>query len=309
MTSLVEVSTHWPSQVSLASRQSALDLSDVELRRYERAFGLSEICRDAERTETELLMAAVDKLSALRGMEHRVRYLIRARTQRAPAPYPDSALHEVRRAAGLDRACAFALTEHACASGLSAVDLAGLLLAEDPDPDALALILVGEQARSVHAQLLPGMGATGEGTAAVLVAARGARNRVLGSACRTLYTGDAGMVMSAEGLERFRAMYADAVVETIGLAVADAGLEIGDIALLLPHNVNRIAWVRMADRIGLPLPRIFLDNVPRTGHCFGADPFLNFETARALGRIQPGDRCLLVSVGLGATYAATVVEH
>ncbi|GAA3375056.1 3-oxoacyl-[acyl-carrier-protein] synthase III C-terminal domain-containing protein [Streptomyces sannanensis] len=309
MTSLVEVSTHWPSQVSLASRQDALNLSDVELRRYQRAFGLSDICRDEERSEAELLMAAVDKLSSLRGREHQVRYLIRARTQRFPAPYPDSALHEVRREIGLSHASAFALTEHACASGLSAMDLAGMLLAEDPDPDSLALILVGEQARAPHAQILPGMGATGEGTAAILVADRGAHNRVLGFACRTLYTGDPCMAMSSQGLDRFRTMYTDAVVETIGLAVADAGLEIGDVGLLLPHNVNRIAWVRMADRIGLPLSRIFLDNVPRTGHCFGADPFLNFETARALGRIQPGDRCLLVSVGLGATYAATVVEH
>ncbi|MER5551547.1 3-oxoacyl-[acyl-carrier-protein] synthase III C-terminal domain-containing protein [Streptomyces sp. NPDC002793] len=309
MTTLVEVSTHWPSQVPLASRQGALDLSDVELRRYHRAFGLSDICRDETRSETELLTSAVEKLSSLRGREDQVRYLIRARTQCAPAPYPDSALHEVRRDFGLNRASAFALTEHACASGLSAVDLAGMMLADDPDPDALALILVGEPARSPYAQILPGMGATGEGTAAVLVSHHGTRNRVLGFACRTLYTGDPSMVMSAGALDRFRSVYADAVVETIARAVADAGTDIGDIALLLPHNVNRIAWVRMADRIGLPLARIFLDNVPRTGHCFGADPFLNFETARALGRIQPGDRCLLVSVGLGATYAAMVVEH
>ena len=46
-----------------------------------------------------------------------------------------------------------------------------------------------------------------------------------------------------------------------------------------------------------------------TGHCFGADPFINYATARDFGRLSPGDRYLMVAVGLGANFAATVVEH
>ncbi len=45
--------------------------------------------------------------------------------------------------------------------------------------------------------------------------------------------------------------------------------------LVLPHNVNRYSWSTTARLLGLPLDRIYLENVPKTGHCFCADPFIN----------------------------------
>ncbi|MDF2807909.1 MAG: 3-oxoacyl-ACP synthase, partial [Cellulosimicrobium sp.] len=66
------------------------------------------------------------------------------------------------------------LTQHACASALLAVDVAGRLLAADRDPDALALVLTGEKAFSPGSRLIEGTTIMGEGTAAVLVAADGA---------------------------------------------------------------------------------------------------------------------------------------
>ena len=63
------------------------------------------------------------------------------------------------------------------------------------------------------------------------------------------------------------------------------------------------------DIIGLPLERVFLDNVPVTGHCFCADPFINYRTALDLGRLRPGDHYLIAAVGLGATFSAMVFEH
>ncbi|MFD5409708.1 3-oxoacyl-[acyl-carrier-protein] synthase III C-terminal domain-containing protein [Streptomyces nojiriensis] len=308
MTSLTEVSAHWPTQVSITSRQEALGLTDTELRRYGRGFGLSEICWDDTESETESLLAAVRKLSLLPGQEDRVRYVLRPRTQRFTSPYPLSPLHEVRREAGLRHAKTFALTEQACASGLLAVDVAGMLLA-DEDPDALALVLVGEKAHGEVSQVLGGMGITGEGTAAVLVSAHGTGDRVLGFATKTVSVGDPGLVMPDEAFVRFREMYADVLMEVVGSALDQASLTAEDISLVLPHNVNRIAWVRLSDRLGVPVERMFLDNIPRTGHCFGADPFINYATATERGRLDPGDRYLMVSVGLGASFAAMVVEH
>ncbi|MGZ9933874.1 3-oxoacyl-[acyl-carrier-protein] synthase III C-terminal domain-containing protein [Streptomyces sp. NC-S4] len=308
MTSLTEVSAHWPTQVSITSRQEALGLTDTELRRYGRGFGLSEICWDDTESETESLLAAVRKLALLPGQEDRVRYVLRARTQRFTSPYPLSPLHEVRREAGLRHARTFALTEQACASGLLAVDVAGMLLA-DEDPDALALVLVGEKAHGEVSQVLGGMGITGEGTAAVLVSAHGTSDRVLGFATRTVSVGDPGLIMPDEAFVRFREMYADVLMEVVGSALDQASLTADDISLVLPHNVNRIAWVRLSDRLGVPVERMFLDNIPQTGHCFGADPFINYATATELGRLSPGDRYLMVSVGLGASFAAMVVEH
>jgi 3-oxoacyl-[acyl-carrier-protein] synthase III len=59
--------------------------------------------------------------------------------------------------------------------------------------------------------------------------------------------------------------------------------------------------------LGLDRDRVYLDNISRYAHCFCSDPFLNLATLRAEGRLAPG-HYLLTAVGLGATYAAMVVE-
>lgn len=309
MTALAEVATHWPTQVSIESRQEALGLTERELLRYRRGFGLSEICWDASESEAESLLAAAGKLTQLPGQEDRVRFVVRPRTQRVLSPYPHSVLQDVRSELGLRQAQTFAVTEQACASGLLGVDVAGTLLAECGDPDALALVLVGEKAFTHHAQIVSGVGITGEATGAVLVTASGTQDQVRGFATRTVSVGDPGLVMSEESGARFRDMYTDVLLRVVDDALAQAGTSMDGISLVLPHNVNRIAWVRLVDRLGVPLEKVFLDNIPRTGHCFGADPFLNYVTARELGRLEPGDRYLMTSVGVGATFAAMVLEH
>jgi 3-oxoacyl-[acyl-carrier-protein] synthase-3 len=64
-------------------------------------------------------------------------------------------------------------------------------------------------------------------------------------------------------------------------------------------------------RIGFPVDRVVLDNVPRFGHVFCADAFINFETARERGLLHPGSRYVVAAAGAGrgATFAAMVFEH
>jgi 3-oxoacyl-[acyl-carrier-protein] synthase-3 len=64
----------------------------------------------------------------------------------------------------------------------------------------------------------------------------------------------------------------------------------------------------LARRLGLAPGRVYLQNVPRLGHCFGADPFINARDAIAEGRIGEGARVLLVSVGMGMS-ATTVLAR
>lgn len=308
MTSLVEVSTHLPAQVTLEERQRDLGLSEKEMRRYTRAFGLSEIAWERGGSDTENLLAAVEKLTRLRGGEEHVRLVLRPVTVPFPPPYPRSAVRAVCEAVGLRHARAFTVTEQACAGGIGAVDVAAALLEGEPDPEAMALVLVGEKAQCRVQQNFPAMGLTGEGVAAVLVGRGGATDRILGYSCITEPV-DHRLVMTEEAGKRFSELYADAVCAVVDEAIAKAGCVHDDIALLLPHNLNRISWVKLSSRLGVPLDRLFLDNISRTGHCFGADPFINLRTALDLGRLHSGDRYLMVSVGIGATFTAMVVEH
>lgn len=77
---------------------------------------------------------------------------------------------------------------------------------------------------------------------------------------------------------------------------------------IAPHNVNLASWHRLAQLMHFPREKIFLENVPRYGHCFGADPFINLHQLQQQQRLHKGDTVLLISVGLGATYSSLLIE-
>ncbi|WP_175010157.1 3-oxoacyl-[acyl-carrier-protein] synthase III C-terminal domain-containing protein [Cellulosimicrobium sp. TH-20] len=318
MTTLVDVGAHVPAtRVPIRDLADELGLDHLELGVFERFFGLREVCTAPGQTLTDLLVAAARAVPGLAGNEHRVRYVLGARTIATVAPVGANPLHDAAARLGLDHAVVWTLTQHACASALLAVDLAGRLLASDGDPDALALVLTGEKAFSPGSRLIEGTTIMGEGTAACLVAASGPTvggsvrtpgSPVLAYATRTL--GEYHQVPLPEDLAGpFGVAYTEVLAEVVLEAVERAGLTLDDLALVLPHNVNRVSWRRLCARLALPLARVRLDDVPVTGHCFGADSFIGYAAARTEGRLRPGDPFLMVAVGLGATFSAMVLRH
>lgn len=322
MTTLVDVGAHVPAtRVPIRDLADELGLDHLELGVFERFFGLREVCTAPHQSLTDLLVAAARAVPGLAGNEHRVRYVLGARTIATVAPVGVNPLHDAADRLGLDHAVVWTLTQHACASALLAVDVAGRLLAADRDPDALALVLTGEKAFSPGSRLIEGTTIMGEGTAAILVAASGPASGpaggsadgptgspVLSYATRTL--GEYHQVPLPEDLAGpFGVAYTEVLAEVVLEAVERAGLALDDLALVLPHNVNRVSWRRLCSRLGLPIARVRLDDVPVTGHCFGADSFIGYAAARAEGRLGPGDPFLMVAVGLGATFSAMVLRY
>lgn len=308
MTSIVAMSSHLPETVPIESLRDGLGLTDRQLRFLRRYFGLADVCRTSE-SEVDLLLAAVGGLTPFAAVRKRIRYVVHAKTVPISVPYPINPVAELCSKLGLDHATAFTLTEHACASGLLAVDLCGTLLAADGDPAALALILVGEKTFTPATQMIPGVAIMGEGVAAVLVAAGGATDRLLGYATRTHSDADGTVIMTPDQADEFKRIYSGGLAEVVHAALAEAGLSVADITMVLPHNVNHLSWIRAARDIGVPFERVFLDNVGRTGHCFCADPFINHRTVTESGRLRPGDVYVMTSVGLGVTFSAMVFQH
>lgn len=310
MTSIAAVSSYLPDTVPLASLQEQVGLSDVQLRRYERFYGLADVCRDEGGTETDLLLRAAAKLTELRGQEQRVKYVLQARTMPSPLPYPLTSVGPLREELGLGHAAGFVVSHHACASGLLAVDMAGMLLAADGDPDALALVLAGEKACTYRTQSIPDVTVMGEGAVAMLVSGEDAGpNRMLGYAARTHARFHSDFILGGDAAKDFQAQYLPGLCEVIVTALEEAGCGLDELALVLPHNVNRLSWMGVCKQLGIPMEKVFLDLVGAAGHCFCADPFLNLQHAQELGRLRPGDRYLMTSVGLGATFSAMVFEH
>lgn len=310
MTALAGVASYLPdTRVPIEDLADRLELTEREVRVFRRFHGLAEVCRDYGGTQLDLLQSAAANLSELAGSEHRVRYVIYARGMSISVPYPLNPLHAVRTGMGLKNAVAFTVTHHACASGLLAVDLAGRLLAADGDPDALALVLAGEKTFTRAAELVPETSIFGEGAGACLVTASGTRDRLLSYVAHQRGDFDSWLGDPADAAARYTKQYPECLSQAILAAVAQAGLQLCDIALILPHNVNTVSWRRVCKRIEFPVERVLLDNVALTGHCFAADPFINYRTAADLGLLQPGQRYLIAAAGLGAIFSAMVFEH
>jgi 3-oxoacyl-[acyl-carrier-protein] synthase III len=309
MPSLVAVASYLPgAQVPIEQLGPKLGLTEMQLKVFRRYHKLGLVRRDPESSLADLLRGALQGLEGWQGREDKVRYILYARSMPIVVPFPLNPLHDVCAEVGLGRAEAFAVTQQACASGLQALDLAGRLVAADPDPEALAIVLAGEKAFTSEAELIPETSFFGEGASACLVRAGGERDRQLSyyALLRGDFDGD-----QEEVAGEFQRQYADLLADAVQEAIVRAGLGVEEIALILPHSVNLIAWRRVCRRLGFPLEQVVQDNIATQGHIFCADAFINYQSAVAGGRLKPGDRYVMAAAGAGrgATFSAMVFEH
>ncbi|WP_052229747.1 3-oxoacyl-ACP synthase [Streptomyces sp. CT34] len=74
-----------------------------------------------------------------------------------------------------------------------------------------------------------------------------------------------------------------------------AGMKIGDIDGVLHLNLYRPVVVLKERQAGFTAQQLFLDNIPRFGHCFAADPLINLADRAAAGGLKDGGHYLLAA--------------
>jgi 3-oxoacyl-[acyl-carrier-protein] synthase-3 len=120
-----------------------------------------------------------------------------------------------------------------------------------------------------------------------------------------------------EDLERSFALFMDgkevfrnAVVmmgESAAKAVADAGLEIDQVDLLIPHQANTRIIDATARRLDLPSEKVFV-NIGGYGNTSAASIPIALVEALEMGRITPGSTVVFVAFGGGLTWGAACVR-
>src|ERR1700724_3317854 len=90
-------------------------------------------------------------------------------------------------------------------------------------------------------------------------------------------------------------------------ALEHAGLRIEDIACVIPHQANMRIIEGIADRLGIPLEKFYV-NLDRYGNTSAAAVAIALDEANRTGRIKAGDYVLMVVFGGGLTWASTVIE-
>jgi 3-oxoacyl-[acyl-carrier-protein] synthase-3 len=105
-------------------------------------------------------------------------------------------------------------------------------------------------------------------------------------------------------------VYKQAVIAMLSAAqkaLAQAGLNIEDISCVIPHQANLRIIEAIADRLGIPLEKFYV-NLDRYGNTSAAAVAIALDEANRSGRIKPGDFVLMVVFGGGLTWASTIIE-
>lgn len=309
MASIIGIGTCRPPQRTVEELGEELGFSAGDARRFRRAAGFDRVCVDPDRGEADLLLEAIEAMPGIEGLRERVTWVVRARTLRFAAPWPNRLIAEVCERAGLGNARAFTVSDHACAAGMFASELAVQLLTDDGDPDAVAIVLTGEKTYGYACRVLPGIALMGEATAAVAVSLGSGSHELLGYASRQVPIGGESLALDEVSAPLFSQIYDGEIGRVIGRALAEANADTAELQRYLPHNVGRIVSVRTGMSVGLRREQIDHGTLAETGHCWSADNFINIEAAQRDGRLAPGDTVLLTAVGLGATFAAMVCRY
>lgn len=293
--------------VTIEDVSERLGLNRHQTRLFRHIHGLDRLHLDPALDLLDLVSAPAHAVLQSSTDHSAIRYLIYAHTAPDVAPSHINFAYMLSRRLGLHQAEAFAVTQQNCASGLAAVDIAAELLRADGDPGSRALVVTGEKPASSLLGVIANTTIMGEASAACLIGLNGTGRPVRSYVVNTMGQYAELFRPTPAMATEFFETYTSNVVTTLREAIALAGLTPDDITMVLPHNVNHSSWRRVMIEFGFSADRIYLDNVPRYGHCFCSDPFLNLVSLRDEGRLTDEGNYLLATVGLGATYAAMVL--
>lgn len=109
-----------------------------------------------------------------------------------------------------------------------------------------------------------------------------------------------------DGRKIFR--FATRIIGTAaGEAIAQAGMSLSDIDLLIPHQANLRIIELAARQLNMPMEKVYV-NIDKYGNTSSASIPLAWCEAVDEGRCQAGDSVCLVGFGGGLTWAAAVVR-
>lgn len=305
---IIDMSGYIPTQgMSVEELGVQLGFKPAEAKMYRRVHGFSSVSFAHQETIGELLAKVVEPLRDryLEEWKH-VTHVIFCHTILNVSPIGDKNWSDNLRPLFAPGTNFISFTMTHCASSIVALGFAQKLLSNGA---RRVLILCGEKSFAPTVTCIAGTSLLGEASVAVLLAAEGKGVRV--GQVEILVDGRFSVMdreADAAMMRLFQNCYSHNLTVAMARCVTKNSISFAEVKRVLPHNVNTSSWEKYCQIQGLPKEKIYLSNVARIGHCFGADVYLNMLSAVRDGAIQDGDFIMLVSAGLGATIAGVVCE-
>jgi 3-oxoacyl-[acyl-carrier-protein] synthase-3 len=87
----------------------------------------------------------------------------------------------------------------------------------------------------------------------------------------------------------------------------EAGWAAGDLALVIPHQANQRILEAIRARVGVDKERVFV-NVDKYGNTYAASIGIALDEAVREGKLNPGDKVMLLAFGAGFTWGGLLLE-
>jgi 3-oxoacyl-[acyl-carrier-protein] synthase-3 len=166
------------------------------------------------------------------------------------------------------------------------------------DAAGAAVISPGEEGQGLLAYEIAAMGEMGD---LLTIPAGGSRVRLTGDRLAEYQD-----CLTMNGPELFKAAVR-LIPELAERVVAQAGLQLQDINLLVMHQANQRIIDAAARRLDLPADRVY-SIVEKYGNTSASSMPLALDLAYQEGRLHPGDNVLLVGFGAGFTIGGAVLR-
>jgi 3-oxoacyl-[acyl-carrier-protein] synthase-3 len=227
-----------------------------------------------------------------------------------PFGHQDEFMAAARSRLGLTGVPVYGISRIGCSSVLRAADLANRYLTRPGADGGEAVLVIGGDQGTVANTLrfIPPYTVCGDAAAAFVMRRGEGRYRYLGSGGLRDARFHRNVRMTEDEARLLGASIARSVAAAVDAALARAGMVRDQVDWIMPHMANAMMWRNICRELRISMDKVYLELLPEQGHTFGVDAVLALQHADRSGRLAAGQRCMLVAVGQGAYFHATLVE-
>ena len=204
---------------------------------------------------------------------------------------------------GLCGATVLGVDQQGCTAMFGAIRVARGLLAAEPELRSVLCVCANRLPSAAPREIV--YNAIADGAGAALVTRDPPANRILDCYQVTKGAYWDGVRMRNELL----AGYFPTSRAVINEALRRAGLRVGDLDWIVPHNVSLRSWEILLRLLNVPRNKLYSANIARRGHNIAADHMVNLKDMEEAGLLQAGQRLLLFNFGFGAHWSTIILEH
>ncbi len=201
---------------------------------------------------------------------------------------------------GLERATVIGLNQQACTGMLGSLHLAKMLLL--CEPDVKRVLCVTSDRFPQEALYEQAYNLISDGAAACIVSNEVEGFRLIAN--HAITNGAMYLASDDETVGSYFSYTNRLIQETL----RKTNLEIGQIDWIVTQNTHINAWQILSRILKFEPNRVYFQSLPEAGHVISGDNIINLTWLINSGKIQPGDRIMLVMAGYGLNWQSVILE-